>query len=118
MFCKKCGKEIKDGTVFCPECGAPQTADNENGFNNTAAVQGSTKNTLCIVGFVISIISIFLNFYGIVGIAGIIVSVIGLTDCKKKNQSGNKLAIAGIIIGVISVIYAFAVSMAIIAYLW
>mgnify|MGYP004499032135 CR=1 FL=1 len=23
MFCVKCGKEIKDGSKFCPECGAP-----------------------------------------------------------------------------------------------
>lgn len=27
MFCQKCGKEIKDGAVFCEFCGASQTAD-------------------------------------------------------------------------------------------
>ena len=23
MYCRKCGKEIKEGSKFCPECGAP-----------------------------------------------------------------------------------------------
>lgn len=26
MFCKKCGTELEDGTVYCPKCGADQTA--------------------------------------------------------------------------------------------
>ena len=26
MFCRKCGKEIKDGAVFCEFCGASQAA--------------------------------------------------------------------------------------------
>ena len=25
MFCKYCGKEIPDGSTFCPECGANLT---------------------------------------------------------------------------------------------
>lgn len=45
-FCKNCGKEIEDGTKFCPSCGAAQegkegsdTSDLENklkNLNNTA----------------------------------------------------------------------------------
>ncbi|MBQ5334858.1 MAG: zinc ribbon domain-containing protein [Oscillospiraceae bacterium] len=27
MYCKQCGKELPDGSVFCPDCGAQQTAD-------------------------------------------------------------------------------------------
>lgn len=27
MFCKQCGKEIEDGSSFCPFCGANQAAD-------------------------------------------------------------------------------------------
>ena len=26
MFCKNCGKEIKDGVAFCSECGAKKPA--------------------------------------------------------------------------------------------
>lgn len=24
MFCKNCGKQLPDGTAYCPQCGAPQ----------------------------------------------------------------------------------------------
>ena len=27
MFCKQCGNEIKEGAVFCTNCGAKQTVD-------------------------------------------------------------------------------------------
>ena len=27
MYCKECGKELPDGSVFCPDCGAQQTVD-------------------------------------------------------------------------------------------
>lgn len=30
MFCKNCGKEIEDGSKFCPECGALQDASSGN----------------------------------------------------------------------------------------
>ncbi|MCM1132196.1 MAG: zinc ribbon domain-containing protein [Ruminococcus flavefaciens] len=32
MFCKKCGREIKDGATFCSECGA--VVENISGENN------------------------------------------------------------------------------------
>lgn len=62
-------------------------------------------NIICIIGLIISCISLLLNFWGIVGIAGTIVSVIGLLNCKQKNQNGAALAIIGIIIGVFSILY-------------
>ena len=47
-----------------------------------------------------------INFWGAVGIGGIIVSTIGLVNSKKLNGAGKGLAISGIIIGAISVLYA------------
>ena len=32
MYCNQCGKEIKDGTKFCPECGANQDGTNNDQF--------------------------------------------------------------------------------------
>lgn len=60
---------------------------------------------MCIVGLVISCISLLLNFWGLVGIAGTVVSVIGLNSCKQKNENGKALAIIGIVIGVFSILY-------------
>ena len=49
MYCKNCGKQIEDGTKFCPECGADQggtTVTQQpviNIFNETKP-GGSDKN--------------------------------------------------------------------------
>ena len=60
---------------------------------------------MCIIGLVISGISLLLNFWGLAGIAGTIVSVIGLLSCKQKNENGKALAIIGLVIGAFSVFY-------------
>lgn len=33
MFCKNCGKELKDGTAFCPECGTKIVCSNGENIN-------------------------------------------------------------------------------------
>lgn len=33
MFCKKCGKELKEGQKFCPQCGTPFTIANDGTAN-------------------------------------------------------------------------------------
>ena len=115
MFCTNCGKELVNGSTFCPKCGATQqeptppsvsnTGKRANAVNQTV-VQKAPYNTMCIIGLVISGISLLINFWGLVGIAGIIVSVIGLIGCKQRNEHGKTLAIVGIIVGTVSVIYA------------
>ena len=116
MFCTNCGKEIPNGSLFCPECGAsqqgvtPLPVSNASGYvgqNNISTVQKAPYNIACIVGFVISVISLLLNFWGLVGIAGTVVSVIGLVSCKQKNENGKVLAIIGIVIGIVSILYGF-----------
>lgn len=118
MFCKICGKEIQDNSEFCPECGAAQqkaspapvsNADRYVNPKSQSTVQKAPYNTMCIIGLVISAISLLINFWGLVGIAGTIVSVIGLTNCKQKNENGKSLAIIGIVIGIFSIFYGFIV---------
>ena len=113
MYCVNCGKEISEGTAFCPNCGAaqqktmssaPDTGSYANPLNQPMAKK-APYNGMCIIGLVISGISLLLNFWGIVGIAGTIVSVIGLINCQKKKESGKILAIIGIVIGVYSIFY-------------
>ncbi len=29
MFCSKCGKEMSEGTAFCPSCGNPVNSENQ-----------------------------------------------------------------------------------------
>lgn len=70
--------------------------------------QKAPYNKMCLIGLVISVISLFLKFWGIVGIAGVIVSVLGLINCKATNEKGKVLAIVGIAIGAYSIIYAMS----------
>lgn len=126
MYCIKCGKQIPDGVLFCPDCGAPQSTS-ESSSNNGSGQSGYSQpgsnqpgyfippqtmkvasyNTMCIVGLVVSGISLFINFFGLVGITGIILSVIGLNQCKKMNENGKMLAVVGIILGAFSTFYGF-----------
>ncbi len=114
MLCANCGKEIRDGATFCSECGAAQQGastppvsggGNYAGPASQPTAQQTPYNMMCILGLVISGISLLLNFWGLVRIAGTVVSVIGLNDCKQKNMRGKGLAIAGIAIGGFSIIY-------------
>ncbi|MBD8583235.1 DUF4190 domain-containing protein [Frigoribacterium sp. CFBP 13729] len=53
-------------------------------------------NTLAIVGFVLAFV---------VNIAGVVVSFIALSQIKKTGERGRGLAIAGIIIGLLSIVF-------------
>ena len=69
----------------------------------------TSYNTMSIVGLSVSGASLVINLYGLVGVLGIILSIIGLISCKKNNESGQILAIIGIVIGVLSVAFAFII---------
>lgn len=106
MFCSKCGAEISKDATFCSACGAAQNETKSSSAPNTAEPQKESYNTLCIIGFVLAMLS-FTPFLFITTIEtglvfaalGLVVSAIGLASCGKKNQKGKPLAIAGIIIG-------------------
>jgi len=48
MFCKNCGKELKEGTRFCDGCGAPQeaSAPQPTMANNTEPTTAPKKNNI------------------------------------------------------------------------
>lgn len=63
-----------------------------------------SSNGLAIAGFVVSICSLFINFGGIVWLIGTILSAVGLSKVKSTGK-GKGFAIAGLIMGIISIIY-------------
>ena len=83
MYCKNCGENLSEGTMFCSKCGAPT----EN-IQNTTPVREKT-NGMAIAGFVCS-------FF--IPILGWIFCGIGLNNAKKYDGKGKGLAIAGLII--------------------
>ncbi len=101
-FCPNCGKEVNENAVICVNCGVA--------LNNQNIVDETNKtNSLAVAGFVTSIVSLIINLWGLVGLISLILSVIGLVQISNKQEKGKGLAIAGTIIGFISIIYAAVV---------
>ncbi|MDE6189198.1 MAG: zinc ribbon domain-containing protein [Clostridia bacterium] len=90
MYCPNCGKVVDDKAVVCPYCGV---ATGKNQVSETAS------NTLATVGFILSF------FFTVVGL---ICSILGYKKSAELNGKGKGLAVAGIIISLLSiVIYLF-----------
>lgn len=100
--CRECGKEFSELAKSCPECGCP--LDNEE--KNTSI---NRTNSFAVAGFAVAMISLFLNFWGLMGAIATALSSVALNQISKTNENGKGLAIAGLIIGIISVIYAIFV---------
>lgn len=108
MFCKSCGKEVKDEAIICPYCGCALAKIAVNG--ETEKPEGKRKiNVLCLVGFILSVLSWFLALFGMVAIAGFILSIVGLVQANRKNERLKGLGIAGIPVAACSLIYTLCV---------
>ena len=68
-------------------------------------------NTFSIIGFILGIISFFLNLFGLMGILALIFSSIGLYQIYKNNQDGKTLCILGILFGTINITYALLLTL-------
>ena len=95
MFCKNCGKEIDDKASVCIHCGVAVT---------TAGVKDEKKvNAFGIAGFVVSLVSLYLGIYFcIASVVGLVLSIVGMVQAKKCRLNG--LAIAGLVLGIISTV--------------
>lgn len=137
MYCTNCGKEIPNGAAFCPECGEAQNAplpkqefaqEDPQGYThvqnpkevNTYVLENQVKslgnNTMCMVGLIVSIISLLLNPFALVGIAAIIISVVGLVQISKNPENGKAKGVIGIVLGAFSTIYFIIQIMSIASY--
>ena len=81
----------------------------ENNKNNQLENSNNSYKGLSIAGFVLGIISCFLNFFGIIGIVAVVLSSIGLSQISRDYQKGKALAIIGIVLGTINIIFALFV---------
>lgn len=108
MYCKKCGKEIDDNAVVCPNCGVPTEKYQQQ--NNTAEAAPVEKkfNVCALIGFILSLCCWVLMwfttiFYWIAFVAALTLSIVGLVFVKKLN-TGKGFAIAGIILSAVSIV--------------
>lgn len=64
-------------------------------------------NGLAIAGFCVSIASLFVNLFGVVAAVGLVLSCVARSQIKQTGAGGKGMATAGIVIGVIGIIWAF-----------
>ncbi|MEE1186931.1 MAG: hypothetical protein UHN02_06080 [Acutalibacteraceae bacterium] len=99
-FCDKCGKEVMDETVVCPECGA-----------TIGKKLGKTKETKCMPAFILGLIGAIFGLFGGICvtacysfggndgapmffmIGGSLIGLIGSCLCFKKAKFGSILEI-------------------------
>ena len=104
MFCKKCGSEINDDAVICVKCGC-STKEEPPVPTAEQLAQKKKINVLCLVGFVLSLVSLLIALYGTVAIAGMVLSIIGLVQANRTGERLKGLGIAGIVVSAGSLIY-------------
>lgn len=92
-FCSKCGKEDKSNSNFCQFCGNALT---ETVAAERVSAEPAQKNGMAIAGFILSFFEPLL---------GLIFSIIGVSKSKNLNGAGKGLAIAGIIISAIGLVF-------------
>lgn len=95
-YCVNCGAEISNNHSFCTRCGTG--VDGKKSIYQTSENQ-STKtetNVFSIIGLICSIL--------IGGITGLVFSIIGLIKSKEINN-GKEMAIAGIIISALKIVW-------------
>lgn len=86
MICKKCGKEIPDGSKFCPECGYD--------FSEKHQTPEKKKNSP------LGIIALIISFFGPAGFIGSIIGIVDIVSDKEKKRT-HTLAIIAIVLGII-----------------
>lgn len=120
MFCTNCGKEIDDNAVICPSCGVP--TDNMKKTVAPAAAPAPTTqskgaNGLAIAGLVLGLVGLFGGNYIflIPGLIGLILSIVGMV--KSKQYAARGLAIAALIVSIVSFVIWLIVWIALFAVL-
>lgn len=117
-FCKYCGQPISSEQKFCTNCGAENvlnedkksdigpvtyTSGNEKKTEGSEAEKTNNKNA--IIGFVCSIIGLFIAGF----VMGFVAIGLGASVLKHNKvfgvNEGKGLAIAGIVIGILDIVF-------------
>ena len=104
MYCKDCGKEIKDNSFFCPYCGS--SVNKKIVFERKAKKldKVNCESVFGAIGFAVSIFAFLYSHYisanliaaFFIAFIGFVLSCAGMKEIKKGE---NELAFAGYIIG-------------------
>ena len=104
MKCNKCGYELDDDDLYCPECG--EKVFSNNPYDEKVLKykpRSNAKAIVGIVGFSISIMAIVMFYFPYVGLVmggiSLILSIIGITSWRMKG-----FGIAGTVVSVFAIL--------------
>ena len=105
MYCSKCGKEVSDEAVVCVHCGC--MIRKEKIYDDR--VFERKINILCLIGFILTMVSLLIALWGIVAIVGMVLCGIGVSQASRNEDRLKGLGVAGLIVGGISLLYTLMV---------
>ena len=111
MFCNQCGTQVNDGQAFCPNCGAPIGAQQEQNtapmnsmpasapYQQPMAPMGGSSNTNNTIALILGIVSIILGvlggvLFGVFGaafglVAGVVALVLSIGEKRDEQCAGH-----------------------------
>ena len=97
MFCPKCGTELKDEMVVCPQCGA---------VVSPVAPAAKESSGLAVAALVLSILGFLTGFLLIGMVLDVVAIVLGVLVFRKARKTPTKtgMALAGIIVAAFSLV--------------
>lgn len=121
QYCHNCGAELKDGATFCVKCGAkvPPKAVTPDVVESPKPVSPDKRSVawwLALIGFITSILALFgyipvpwtNTFYASKSlwlcVPSLVLCIISLVVGRNKDKDLKPLAVAGLIINIVSVL--------------
>ena len=88
MYCRFCGREIPDGSTFCPHCGEKQEViEAEIKSEHTTIVNGKKRNeTLAEIGLIFAIIATVIAGFAIIPLCWMLPMTISINNSIKEKR--------------------------------
>ena len=96
MYCRNCGKELNENAMFCDQCGAKVSVDENEVVELTKQMEEVIEEpkgpwkVFAIVGYVLGIVNlvlVLLPFYSLImSVYGIVLSALGKKSIVKRRQ--------------------------------
>lgn len=105
MYCQKCGKEINDMAVICPNCGC----STQNEISEQHPMQGVTNTDTVVNGEKSTLATGALVFSFLMPIVGLILGIVGAVKYKTtkyKKQSIIAIPLSIVVWFVVMIIYS------------
>lgn len=111
MFCKKCGNQLKEGELFCPNCGQKKEEVNESVVINKEVVNSDNSKPLNVDNSNTKgnskaplILGIFAVLFSPIFIISLPLAIVGLVQYKKNKKFNSNFNIAGKVLSIIGIV--------------